>query len=240
MLRFEVGEVGQAGLPAIDLDDAIITIGSGATARIRLPASAARDVHARIEGDAWSCDGARGTIGDGHTFEIGDYRVRVTRSPAGAPATPAQRTESLARELVRSLLGTDGAPTLTIERGPHAGAKRALAPPESVVVIGRGDEASWPIVDEDLSRTHVEIRRGWDGVTVRDLGSKNGTRVNGKRVTGALLRGGELIELGNLAIRFRDPVAPVVAAPAGLSPAFWVASAICVLALAGLAWVLAS
>jgi hypothetical protein len=154
------------------------------------------------------------------------------------PATPPQRTDSLARELVRSLLGTDGAPTLTIERGPHAGAKRLLAPPESVLVIGRGDEADWPILDEDLSRTHVEIRRGWDGVTVRDLGSSNGTRLAGKRVKRAALRDGQLLELGALAIRFRDPVEVPAVAPARLPAMFWIASAICALALAGLAWVL--
>ncbi len=244
MLRFEVGEVGQAALPAIDLDDAIITIGSGATARIRLPAAVAREVHVRIEGEAWSADGARGAIGDGHTFEIGSYRVRVTRSPAGVAATPPQRTESLARELVRGLLGIDGAPTLTIERGPHAGAKRMLAPPESVLVIGRGDEADWPIVDGDLSRAHVEIRRDWDGATVRDLGSSNGTRLDGKRIEQAPLRDGQLIELGGLAIRFRDPVdrpivGPIVAS-ARLPASFWIASAICALALAGLVWVVAT
>ena len=240
MLRFEVGEEGQPPLPAIDLDDPIIAIGSGAGARIRLPASAAREIHARIEGDAWTCDGERGAIGDGHTFAIGSYRIRVTRSPAGVAPTPPQRTESLARELVRGLLGIDGAPTLTIERGPHLGAKRHLAPPESVLVIGRGDEAGWPILDDDLSRTHLEIHRGWDGVTLRDLGSKNGTRLDGKRVKAAPLRSGQLIELGTLAIRFRDPVERPAATPARLAPSFWIASAICALALAGLAWVLAS
>ncbi len=238
MLRFEVGEVGQAVLPAIDLDDAVITIGSGAAARIRLPVG--REVHARIEGEAWTCDGVTGVVGDGHTFDIGSYRVRVTRAPAGATPTPPQRTESLARELVRNLLGTDGAPTLTIERGSRAGAKRLLAPPESVLVIGRGDEADWPILDDDLSRTHVEIRRGWDGITLRDLGSKNGTRLDGKRVKTAPLRDGQLVELGSLAIRFRDPVAVPAVAPPGQPPMFWIASAICALALAGLAWVLAS
>jgi hypothetical protein len=241
VLRVELGEEGQPPLPAIDLDDAVVTIGSGPTARIRLPASAARDVHARIEGGAWTCDGASGAIGDGHTFAIGAYRVRVSPSPAGVPVTPPQRTESLARELVRSLLGTDGAPTLTIERGPHAGAKRNLAPPESVLVIGRGDEASWPILDDDLSRTHAEVRRGWDGVTLRDLGSKNGTRLDGKKVATAALRTGQLIELGKLAIRYRDPVEqPAPAPPAGLAPSFWIATLICALALAGLVWVLAT
>ena len=93
MLRFEVGEVGQPPLPAIDLDDAIITIGSGASARIRLPG--AREIHVRIEGDAWEMDGERGVIGGGCALMIGNYRVKISRSPGGVAPTPPQRTESL-------------------------------------------------------------------------------------------------------------------------------------------------
>ena len=237
MWRFEVGEEGQATLPPIDLDEPIVTIGSGATARIRLPASAAREVHARIEGDAWSCDGERGTIGAGHTFAIGPFRVRVAPAPAGVAATPPQRTESLARELVRGLLGGEGAPSLTVER---TGEKRALAPPESVLVIGRGDGVDWQIHDGSLSPVHAEIRWGWDGVTLRDLDSKAGTRVDGKRVATVTLRDGQRVELGGVALRFRDPVARPAVARQGLSPVFWIAVAVCVLAIAGLAWVLAA
>jgi predicted component of type VI protein secretion system len=133
--------------------------------------------------------------------------VRVEPSPGGTAASPPQRTESLARELVRSLLGAGAAPTLEIERGPAAGATRALPPPESALVIGRGDDAGWVLLDEDLSRTHAEVRRGWDGVTIRDLGSKNGTIVDGAMVDGAgvMLRDGARIELGNVVLRFRDP-----------------------------------
>jgi hypothetical protein len=235
MLRVEV-----EGLPPVDVADAVWTIGSGPAARIRLPATVAREVHVRIEGDAWSEGDARGAIGAGHTFAIGEYRVRVAPAPDGVVATPPQRTESLARELVRGLLGTDGAPTLTIESGPHAGAKRTLAPPESVLVIGRGDEASWPIADDDLSRTHAEIRRTLDGTTIRDLGSKNGTRVNGKWLKSAKLRSGTVIELGNVVMRFDDPVEAPLPARTSLPPAFWLAALVFALAIGGLVWVLAS
>lgn len=107
---------------------------------------------------------------------------------------------------MRGLLGAGAAPTLQIERGPSGGATRAL-PPEAALVIGRGDEAGWVILDEDLSRTHAEIRRGWDGVSVRDLGSKNGTRVEGAVVgpAGVELHDGARIELRNVELVFRDP-----------------------------------
>ena len=217
MLRFEISEHDKA-LPTIDLADDVIVIGSAPTARIRLPGDVAQPVHIRIAGQTWTlfaesrlggmlrAAGDSGSIGHGLVIELGAYRVRVGPSPVGSVAAPPQRTESLARELVRSLLGEGAAPSLEIERGPHTGAKRALAPPESTLVIGRGDEADWVIVDEDLSRGHAEIRRGWDGVTVVDLGSKNGTRVNGGKIGGAptALTDGSTITLGSLVLRFHD------------------------------------
>ena len=214
MLRIEVSEQGQGALPPIAVDDAVIVIGSGAAARVRLPAG--EPEHVRVEAGRWRALGVvrvdgvgrdGGDIGDGVTLELGAYRVRISPAPSDAPASTIQRTESLARELMRNLLGTAGAPTLEIERGAHAGAKRPLAPPESTLIIGRGDEASWIIADKDLSRTHAEIRRGWDGTRIVDLGSKNGTKVDGARV-GAdplALRDGCAIELGPIVMRFRDP-----------------------------------
>src|SRR5690348_15872451 len=51
------------------------------------------------------------------------------------------------------------------------------------------------------------MRRGWDGVTIRDLGSKNGTLVDGAAIdrAGVELRDGAQIEIGNVVLRFRDP-----------------------------------
>ena len=262
MLRIEVSESGQA-LPPVDVDDAVFVIGSDLMARIRLPASAARPEHVRIEGGRWRAlapvGGAAqsGEIGDGVTLMIGSYQLRIAPAPVGAVASPVQRTESLARELMRAMLGTAGAPTLEIERGPPGGGKRPLAPPESSLVIGRGDEANWVILDDDLSRKHAEVRRSWDGVRIADLGSKNGTQVDGVRVgpQGAALRDGAMVELGKVVLRFRDPAekhlggpAPSPKVPAAVAPTpsdapasalpFYIAVTIMLLALAGLVWVL--
>jgi hypothetical protein len=228
MLRVEVSEAGQGALPAVDVDDAVVVIGSATNARIRLPAGIAQREHVRIEGNRWRAiapvkvDGSErdsGDIGDGVTLEVGGYRLRLAPAPADAIAAPVQRTESLARELMRNLLGTAGAPSLEVERGPLIGAKRALAPPESTLVIGRGDEATWVIADKDLSRAHAEVRRGWDGTRIVDLGSKNGTQVDGDRVGagGIALRDGCIVELGPIVMRFRDPAEKYLQ---GEAPAF--------------------
>ena len=261
--RFEIRERGRAPLPAIDLAGDVIAIGSGPSAGVRLPAEAARAVHVRIEGTHWiaiadaivdgtaRAAGDAGELGDTTTFAIGAYDVRVERSPAGATVASPQRTESLARELVRGLLGGDAAPVL--RRGTH---DRPLAPPDSTLVIGRGDEADWAILDSDLSREHAAVTRSWDGVTIRDLGSKNGTRVDGRKIDACVLHDGARIELGTVVLEFRDPaerhlrggtatrVTPVVRetidAPAPNRMGFVVALVIAALAAAGLVWVLAS
>lgn len=275
MLRIEVSEAGQGAMPPIDLDDPSFMIGSAVGSRVRLPATAAQPDHVKIEGGRWhalgpvTVDGARvreGAIGEGVTLAIETYRVRIAPSPPGAVAAPVQRTESLARELLRNLMGSGAQPTLEIERGKLAGTKRTLPPPESKTVIGRGDDVDWRIDDNDLSRTHAEVRRGWDGIRIIDLDSKNGTKVDGDKVTrdGLMLRDGCLVELGPIVMRFRDPAEkhlqgdapafrpllraekpaapppPVVEAPRPSVVPFYAALTIMVLALAGLVWVLAS
>ena len=108
-------------------------IGSGPRAQLRLPAQAARAEHVRIEGRRWTAlapvavDGRacaadeEGAVGEGTTFELGGYRVRVVPAPAGTAASPPQRTESLARELVRGLLGSGAAPAFEIDARPGRG-----------------------------------------------------------------------------------------------------------------------
>ena len=275
MLRIEVSEAGQAALqPAIDVDDTSIVIGSIASARVQLPAAAVRPEHVRIEGMRWRAIGRvtvagtvqeGGDIGEGVTLELGRYRVKVSPSPPGAIAASPQRTESLARELIRQMLGTHAAPALEIVRGPLAGAKRMLAPPESTLVIGRGDEAGWIIADDDLSRVHAEVRRGWEGIHIADLGSKHGTKVDGAVVASSVLHDGALIELGKVVMRFTDPAeqhlrgpshrppvvspppriaslaAPVVDERPRASPLpFYAALAILLLAVGALVWLLGS
>jgi hypothetical protein len=260
LVRVDIRERGRPPLPALDVAEPF-AIGSGANARVRLPAaSGARDEHVRVGEGRWvRFDGEAGEVDGGATFELGDYRVAIAPAPANAIASPPQRTASLARELLRGLLGDGAAPSLAVERGPNAGATRALAPPESTLVVGRGDEAGWVIDDRDLSRAHAEIRRGWDGTRVVDLGSKNGTHVDGARVGdgGTELVDGALVELGNVALRFRDPAEramhdrpqrtttpPPATRPAPPARAatwpFYTALAIAALATAALAWLVAA
>jgi hypothetical protein len=252
MLRVTVREDGFTALPAVDIDDDAFVIGSAASARVRLPAGAARPEHVRVVGGAWLMGEEGGAIGDGVELAIGALRVAIAPAPTGVVATPPQRTESLARELLRGMLGDAFAPVVEAEAGPVAGARRRLAPPESVLVIGRGDDASWSIADPLLSRRHAEIRRGWDGIRVVDLDSGSGVTVDGRAVRDAVLADGAVIVVGGTRLRFHDPAhaaatprpvamaepaAPVVVG--GGSPwLFYAALAVLSAAIAGAVWLL--
>lgn len=71
-----------------------------------------------------------------------------------------------------------------------------------VTVIGRGSEADIIVDDPGISRRHLEIRVTPDGVIASDLGSTNGTYVEGHQVPAATLVDGNTITIGRTRILF--------------------------------------
>ena len=76
---------------------------------------------------------------------------------------------------------------------PFAGAR---------VVVGADPSADVVLPDAAMSKFHCEIRVTDGACTVRDLGSRNGTFVDGVQVFSAPLRGGSLLTLGRTGLRF--------------------------------------
>ena len=74
---------------------------------------------------------------------------------------------------------------------------------KSRTVIGRGSDADITVDDTGISRRHVEVL--WDGARaqVNDLGSTNGSLLNGVRVTKAPLAPDSVIDIGRTRIVFR-------------------------------------
>src|SRR5262245_22321514 len=71
-------------------------------------------------------------------------------------------------------------------------------PPEATkLLIGSGPACEVRLADRELSRRHVSIEIVGDRLHVVDLGSTNGTRVNGVLVRDALLVGGEELLVGS-------------------------------------------
>ena len=73
---------------------------------------------------------------------------------------------------------------------------------EPVTVIGRGSEADIVVNDSGVSRRHLELRITPTGVIATDLGSTNGSFVEGHRIDAATLLDGNQIVIGRTKILF--------------------------------------
>ncbi len=75
-----------------------------------------------------------------------------------------------------------GAPRIfVITQGNQAGESAELA--GGVVLIGRGADCQLILDDDYVSTRHARVVTGTEGIYVEDLGSTNGTYVNGQRIT---------------------------------------------------------
>jgi pSer/pThr/pTyr-binding forkhead associated (FHA) protein len=70
------------------------------------------------------------------------------------------------------------------------------------VVLGRSRECDIRLADTNVSRRHAEVRREDETYWIVDLGSTNGTELNGRRVEREQLSDGDRITLGATDVRF--------------------------------------
>lgn len=102
-----------------------------------------------------------------------------------APAEPPRPTTA---RVQRALLLHEGRRLIV---GPHG------------VTLGRSRDCDVVVDDSGVSRHHAELRPSAEGWVLRDLGSTNGTRLNGRELRGAaVLRPGDEIGLGASVIAF--------------------------------------
>jgi adenylate cyclase len=86
-------------------------------------------------------------------------------------------------------------------------------PSSGSVLVGRAATSDVPIYDPTISRRHAEVLPAPSGVLVRDLGSSNGTFLNGARITEATATDGDVVTFGKVAFHVRE-VTPMKPAPA--------------------------
>jgi pSer/pThr/pTyr-binding forkhead associated (FHA) protein len=74
-------------------------------------------------------------------------------------------------------------------------------------VVGRGTDADLQLLDQGISRRHLDIQFDGNFATAYDLGSTNGTTVNGHEVGSQVLRHGDVIRVGHTRLVFhQEPV----------------------------------
>jgi pSer/pThr/pTyr-binding forkhead associated (FHA) protein len=131
----------------------------------------------------------------GDLIQLGDYRLTLEDEAQSASSDDG----------VLTLPGRQGINTqsdrLVLIAGPGQGQEFVLATER--LVIGRGEECEVSVNHPSVSRVHAEIRRIGDGRwEIVDLSSANGVRVNGSELPNSLLDSRDVIELGDVVLKF--------------------------------------
>ena len=107
------------------------------------------------------------------------------------------------------LVSTDGAQSFELRGGEP-------------LVVGRAPNSDIPIFDPTISRRHAEVECGDAGFAIRDLGSSNGTYVNGEKVTHRAIAPGDVLTFGKVSFRVTEapdlPTPPPRTSPAHATP----------------------
>lgn len=100
---------------------------------------------------------------------------------------------------------------LVVRRGPQPNQVYELN--KDIVTLGRDITNDIVINDPECSRHHLRLTRGAGGYTLEDLGSTNGTFINGQRLSGARpLRVGDMVGLGEtVTLAYESGLAPAAA-----------------------------
>jgi len=94
----------------------------------------------------------------------------------------------------------DAGPVLVVRKGPQPGERFYLDRPR--LTIGRDPESDIFLNDMTVSRAHAVLETAGTEVTVRDVGSLNGTYVNGVCVDAAPLGSGDVVQVGTFQMIF--------------------------------------
>ena len=153
---------------------------------------------------AWPSSSPAPTPKNGSPAESGSFEEATSVIPAwrqtDANADPRRTVSLQAMPPEQVATGTGFAALLTFESGPFAG--RIVALPSQMVTIGRAPDNDVVVGDPATSGHHgrIEVRAG--SFWISDLGSTNGTLVNGEPVIEKQLSDGDAIAIGQSTLRF--------------------------------------
>jgi pSer/pThr/pTyr-binding forkhead associated (FHA) protein len=206
------------------LAEPTVTLGRDRTCQIVLSQQAVSRNHARIakEGQLFFLEdlgsaygtlvngkplpkGERRLLRDGDIIAIAQYDLRFDRVANAPPSDSGEKTSYLARNMVKSAMGDGEERYLVITNGSRSGERIDIVDAQELI-LGRDEKAADVVLKDDLiSRQHVKVRRDWSGTHVEDLNSRNGIKVNRKRVTRQTLKDGDELEVGGVRLVYVCP-----------------------------------
>ncbi len=222
MIRLIVTEGDESRV--VECGKVVVGIGRGAENPVRIADEGASRNHCRIQREA---DGSfvlydlasrngtklngqaieRATVKEGDTITVGNAAILVDALSPDHPVVGAPSDEQ------ETEVGGESALLLVFLSGPARGQSHLVG--GKITSIGRRSrDNDIAVFDPGISNRHAEIRHTPDGFMLVDVGSRNGTFLNGERVTRASLKVGDKIALGTTVIEVREPTAGVEAAAA--------------------------
>jgi pSer/pThr/pTyr-binding forkhead associated (FHA) protein len=152
----------------------------------------------------------RMTLSPGDTIAIGKSSMRFE---AGRPA-PEPDVTAISTEAELETILSEETVTVRVHNASHplfvahlAGRTWEVPLTEDVLAIGRHPTNDVVVKTPGASRQHARVERRGDAVSIRDLESANGTRVNGERVNERTLEDGDTIRIGEARFVFKAGVA---------------------------------
>lgn len=220
-------EAGSAAKPIEHvLDEAAITLGRDKGCQVVLMQQAVSRNHARIsqEGNLYFLEdlgsaygtqvngkplpkGEKHRLRNGDIIAIAQFDITFTQVADLPSNVGSDKTSFVARSLVKDAvrgIKSGEAPYFRIMNGPRESERIEINDAQEII-IGRDETADVVFKDDLVSRRHVKFRRDWAGTHVEDLGSRNGIKVNKKKVNRKQLKDGDEIEVGNTRLLYVDP-----------------------------------
>lgn len=238
--------------PQLLLDQGVYRIGSGTDVDVALHADGIEPLHCELQVGAQGVqmrvpNGIRvlvnerpvdGLIALRADDTLGLAATRIRLLDAAAEAAPAARTADAGE--INATMVRPVVPKFAL-RGLSGEQFGRSFPLHASLTIGRADDAGLRIPLESISRLHARLTPAGDEVLLEDLGSANGTWLNGKRITRAQAVHGDEIRFDTQRFQLLMPgqllQVPVARAPAaGRRP--WLALALLVVAAGAAAWLL--
>ena len=136
---------------------------------------------------------------------VGPVEVRFELEPGRATGTFSVSSSVVAATAEGAGPAAEvGTPRLVVLAAGPGGQDRTVALTGATTVLGRGAEADVRLSDTGVSRRHAEIRLAGGAAQVVDLGSTNGTRVNGSAVSSSPLMDGDRVAVGTTELLYRS------------------------------------
>lgn len=227
-LEMRLAEGSSSHVHALEFTKSEVIIGRSENSDIQLPDSSVSIVHAKIQlvdssRKQWSLQDLQSTNGTaldgkrldastilpihiGSMIHIGRFCLkRISPNPKKRPSK-YESTASLARALMRDMAEKIAGAKKRIfiensQRFPEA----IIVEKKQSLILGRDGGCDISIDDPDLSRKHIQLEDVKDGLRISDLSSKNGTYVNGEKISlPQLLIHDDRVKIGNTELRFAE------------------------------------